>query len=366
MHSIRLISGTALLTLGALMMTPLPAYAATTEPELVGSAGQEFSPLYVADTRVYGVLFGDLYRVDGDSPEFISSNFTSVGDGVGFAGALHVVRVAPGSANSEQVVVRVDSDGTVTTTLDLASGVFLGGVRALGATDSALFAGTGDTGVARTSTDGTTWSTFTNPSFFPDFTSQLVGIGSTLYARGFISGPGEPQGVFRWDGTEWVYLTIPGSVNHIAKGDDRLLVGSSEGLYSVSGTTVTPLDESAQNPRSIAEFDGAIYFIDDANVVKVWRDGTVTTPFPQFTAARSFTATDTELYFAAAEGQTSSTYRITILPTAEPEPEAPELVATGVTAAVTPLAGIAITLTLLGVALTVIRSRRSRESLATK
>lgn len=341
------------------------ATAATSAPELVGSAGSDYGPFYTLGDAVYGISFSSLYRLDGDTPEFVASGFPSVGQGVEFAGALHIVTQDNSDPNFESNVLRITPDGTVTSTLDLNTGQFLGGVRGLGATDSALYASTwlSGGGVVRTSTDGTTWSTFTNPSPFPDSVTRLIGIGDDLYAQGSTSSP-FLGGVFLFDGTSWSPITIPGGVTTIERGAGRLLVGTSEGLYSVVGSTVTELVAGAVNPRTIAELDGVVYWVDDSNAIQALANGVVSTPFAGLSVGGNLTATDTAMYFTAFADGVQSTYRIAVLPTEEPETpgeqdngDRDELSATGVDARVAGLAGLGALVLLIGFALLVARSR---------
>lgn len=356
------------LTLGiALVIGPgISATAATSAPELVGSAGQDYGPFYTLGDAVYGISFSSLFRLDGDAPEFVASGFPSVGQGVGFADALHIVTQDNSDPNFEANVLRITPDGTVTTTLDLNTGQFLGGVRGLGATDGALYASTwlAGGGVVRTSTDGTTWSTFTNPSPFPDSVTKIIGIGDDLYAQGSQSSP-FLSGVFLFDGTTWSPLTIPGGVTTIERGVGRLLVGTSEGLYSVVGSTVTELVDDTVNPRTIAELDGVVYWVDDSNAIQALEEGVVSTPFPSLSAGANLTATASALYFTASADGVRSTYRIAVLPTGQPENPGgsdngarDELAATGLDAtSIAGFAGLAALVFLAGVALLTARSR---------
>ncbi len=346
----------ALLSLTAAPATSLAAELA--EPEVVGAGG--YSPLYAVDGGVYGISGGSLWRLDGSSPEFITSGFSDVGQGVDFNGAFHLVSQDNSDPQFESNVVRVLANGTVSTTLDLETGQILGGVRALGATDSALFASTwvSGGGVVRTSSDGLTWSTFTNPSFFPSTVTRLIGIGSLLYAQGSSTGPFQ-SGVFVWDGTEWTFVSTPGGITEIDRGDGRLLVGTSEGLYAVTGTTVTELDGDAQNPRQMAEFDGAVYYVDDSNQFKRVQDGVVTTPYPTLGVPQELLATKTELY-VTADG---ATYRIGFAPdSGGSTPEQPELADTGSNDLVPLIGGIAAGIVVLGSVLLIVRAVLARRS----
>ncbi|MBX9472212.1 hypothetical protein [Microcella sp.] len=355
----RLLASAALAAALSLAALPTASFAADlTEPEVVGSSG--YSPLYAVDGGVYGISGGSLWRIDGTSPELVTSGFTSVGQGVDFGGAFNLVSQDNLDPNFESNVVRVLADGTVSTTLDLNTGQFLGGVRALGATDSALFASTWQSGggVVRTSADGLTWSTFTNPSFFPSTVTRLIGIGSLLYAQGSSTGPFQ-SGVFVWNNTEWVFVTTPGGITSIDRGDGRLLVGTSEGLYAVTGTTVTELDGDAVNPRHMAEFGGAVYYVDDSNVLTRVQDGTVTVPYPALGVPQSILATDTELY-VTADG---TTYRIGFAPgSGGSTPDQPELADTGSNDLVPLIAGIAIGIVVLGGALLIVRAVLARRT----
>lgn len=355
----RLLTSAALAAALTLTAAPAASLAADlTEPEVVGAGG--YSPLYAVDGGVYGISGGSLWRLDGSSPEFITSGFTNVGQGVDFNGAFHLVSQDNTDPQFESDVLRVLADGTVSTTLDLDTGQFLGGVRALGATDSALFASTWqlDGGVVRTSADGLTWSTFTNPSFFPSTVTRLIGIGSLLYAQGSSTGPFQ-SGVFVWNGTEWVFVTTPGGITSIDRGEDRLLVGTSEGLYSITGTTVTELNGDAVNPRHMAEFDGAVYYVDDSNVLTRVQDGTVTVPYPALGVPQSILATDTELYITAD----GTTYRIGFASdSGGSTPDQPELADTGSNDLVPLIGGIAVGIVVLGGVLLAVRAVLARRT----
>lgn len=361
MAATRLLAAAALGVALALVTAPAASQAAgLSDPDVVGTAGSGYSPLYSFNGGVYGLQTGSLFRIDGAAPEFIASGFSNVGQGVEFNGALHIVSQDDLDPNFESNVVRVLPSGTVSTTLDLETGQFLGGVRALGATDGALFASTwvASQGVVRTSADGLTWSSFTNPAFFPSTVTRLIGMGSVLYAQGSSLGPFQ-SGVFMWNGTEWSFVATPGGITSIDKGEGRLLVGTSEGLYAVTGTTVTELDGGAVNPRSMAEFDGAVYYVDDDNELKRVDGAVVTTPYPTLTGVANLLATSTELYVNAS----SSTYRIALEPTGTPtEPGGSELADTGSNDLVPLIGGIAIGIVVLGGALLIVRAVLARRS----
>lgn len=348
----------------ALILSPVtPAAAATSAPEVVGVVGSDYGPFYILGDGVYGVRFESLNRLDGAAPESVVSGFPSVGQGVAFNGALHIVTQDNADPQFESNVLRITPDGMVTTTLDLNTGQFLGGVRGLGATSTTMYASTwlSGGGVVRSTTDGTTWSTFTNPEPFPDLVVRLIGIGSDLYAQGSSTTPLQ-SGVFRFDGTAWTFLAVPGGVTTITQGVGRLLVGTSEGLYSIVGSAVTELVGDTVNPRTIAELGGVVYWVDDSNELRALESGVVTTPFPGFVSGSHLTATADELYFTASVDGVRSTYRVALLPTAEPEtpatPGAPELSATGTNELIPVVAAVALGLLGIGATLLIVRARR--------
>lgn len=307
------------LALGATAIAPAATAAPADRlpPELVGALDQSFELFAELEGGIYAITgTGLLMRIDGDTPVSLGPSFSSVYGFTGFEGALHVSAL---SGDNTFDVLRIELDGTTTTTLDDGAATFLGGITSIGQAGDVLYAGSSTVdGALRFSTvDGLTWSGAGVPAGSPTLIQSIIGVGNELYVDGFISGV---RGVYRWVAPDWQLVPgIAGGISTLAAGIDRLLVGTSEGLYSVVGGTSTELDGTVVNPRSMAEFDGEVWWVDDdLELRSIDAEGvrTVHDPVPSGTVTGRLYATSTALYFTVRDDEEpiDSTYRIDLEP----------------------------------------------------
>ncbi len=359
----RVLAAASAIALALLMLPASPATAAPgdrLDPVLVGDEGSGFLLHTSLEGGVYAVSGSLVHRIDGDTPESFGPLFTSVNGMAGFQGALHVISLA---GDNTFEVVRLQTDGTSTTTLNDTAANFLGGIGRIGGFDSELYATSSEENgeIAFATPDGLTWSSNNYPGTPPDTIQSIVTISDTLYVDGFVGGV---RGVYRFSVPNWVLVPgITGGLNTIAAGDGRLLVGTSEGLFSVTGGTATELDGTVVNPRSMAEFDGEVWWVDDTNELRsIDASGTRTvhTISPGAVAAGRLFATADTLYYNTLLAQAETTYRITLEPASEPEE--PELADTGSNDLVPLIGGIAGGIVVLGGVLLAVRAVLARRT----
>lgn len=359
----RALTAVTAITIALLALPASPAIAAPEDrldPVLVGTEGSGFIFHTELDGAVYGLSNGGVSRIDGDTPEPFGPLFSSVNGMVGFQGALHLVSLA---GDNTFEVVRLQTDGTSATTLNDAAVSFFTGIGRIGGFADELYATSSmENGeIAFATADGITWAGSSFPGTPPETIQAIVTVDDTLYVDGFVSGV---RGVYRWSVPNWILVpSIAGGINTIAAGDGRLLVGTSEGLFSVAGGTATELDGTVVNPRSMAEFDGEVWWVDDTNELRsIDANGvrTVHEISPGAIATGRLFATNDTLYYNTSIDQSESTYRITLEPTVTPEE--PELAATGSNDLVPLIAGIALGIGVLGGALLIVRGSLARRS----
>jgi hypothetical protein len=350
----------------ALLLPISPAAAAPgdrLDPELVGTEGAAFSLHTELDGGVYGLSGNTVSRIDGETPESFGPFFSSVNGMVGFQGALHLVSLA--GDNTFDVVRLEAGAASATTTLDDGTATFLGGIGRIGGFDNELYATSSvENGeIAFATADGITWAGSSYPGTPPDSIQSIVTIDDTLYVDGFVSGV---RGVYRWSVPNWILVPgITGGINTISAGDGRLLVGTSEGLFSVTGGTATELDGTVVNPRSMAEFDGEVWWVDDTNELRsIDSEGvrTVHEISPGAIAIGRLFATADTLYYNTRVGQSDSTYRIGLEPAEVPSPGQPELADTGSNDLVPLIGGIAGGIVVLGGVLLAVRAVLARRT----
>jgi hypothetical protein len=360
----RALTAAAAITIALLALPASPAAAAPgdrLDPVLVGTEGSGFILHTELDGGVYAIEGGLVHRIDGATPESFGPLFSSVNGMVGFQGALHLVSLA---GDNTFEVVRLQTDGTSATTLNDAAVNFLGGIGRIGGFADELYATSSvENGeIAFATPDGITWAGSSYPGTPPDSIQSIVTVGETLFVDGFV---GAVRGVYRWSVPNWILVPgIAGGLNTIAAGDGRLLVGTSEGLYSVTtGGVATELDGTVVNPRSMAEFDGEVWWVDDTNELRSIDSGGVRTVHdisPGAIATGALFATADALYYNTSIAQSVSTYRITLEPAGAPEE--PELADTGSNDLVPLIGGIAIGIVVLGGALLIVRAVLARRS----
>lgn len=359
----RALTVAAAITIALLALPASPATAAPgdrLDPVLVGTEGSGFILHAELDGGVYAIEGGLVHRIDGATPESFGPLFSSVNGMVGFQGALHLVSLA---GDNTFEVVRLQTDGTSTTTLNDAAVNFLGGIGRIGGSGDELYATSSEENgeIAFATPDGLTWASNSYPGTPPDTIQSIVTIGDTIYVDGFISGV---RGVYRFSVPNWVLVPgITGGLNTIAAGDGRLLVGTSEGLFSVTGDTATELDGTVVNPRSMAEFDGEVWWVDDTNELRSIDAGGVRTVHeinPGAIATGRLFATDDTLYYNTSVSQAESTYRIVLDPA--DVPDQPELADTGSNDLVPLIGGIAAGIVVLGGVLLIVRAVLARRT----